>query len=98
MPKKRKEILDFLDSYALRILKPLKDGKATYSELMKNSGLVRSNFNTRLNELLKLELVRVEYDREERRPLYSLTSKGRRILEHLEEIERIYSEEIEMNL
>ncbi len=44
------------DSYALRILKPLKDGKATYSKLMKNSGLVRSNFNTRLNELLKLEL------------------------------------------
>jgi len=93
MPKKRKEIFDFLDSYALRILKPLKDGKKMYSELMKSSGLVRSNFNTRLNELLKLELIRVGYNKEERRPLYSLTSKGRRILEHMEEIERIYVEE-----
>jgi DNA-binding HxlR family transcriptional regulator len=92
MPKKRKEILDFLDSYALRILRPLKDGKETYSTLMKNSGLVRSNFNSRLNELLKLKLIRVEYDEEARKPLYFLTQKGRRILEHLEEIERIYSE------
>lgn len=93
MPKKRKEILDFLDSYAFRILRPLKDGQATYSEIMKGSGLVRSNFNSRLNELLTLNLIKVEYDKKERKPLYSLTQKGRKILGHMEEVERIYSEE-----
>jgi|Deesub1362B_J571_1020462.scaffolds.fasta_scaffold01391_11 DNA-binding HxlR family transcriptional regulator len=90
MPKKRRDILDFLDSYAFRILVSLKDNKNTYSVLMKNSGLVRSNFNNRLVELLKLGLVKVEYAEEMRKPFYSLTLKGKRILELLEEIKRVY--------
>ena len=92
MPKRRKDILDFLDSYAFRIMGSLRDDKKTYSALMKNSGLVRSNFNNRLVELLKLELIKVSYDEEMRKPFYSLTSRGRRILELLEEIKRVYYE------
>lgn len=93
MPKRRKEsVLDYLDNYAFRIMKPLKEGKTSYSELMKKSELVRSNFNRRLGQLLKLELIKVEYDVDERRPFYSLTSKGENILEYMEKIDKAYKE------
>ncbi|AIG98460.1 hypothetical protein AFULGI_00017010 [Archaeoglobus fulgidus DSM 8774] len=95
MPKKeKKSVLDYLDSYALQIMKPLKNGETTYSDLMIKSKLVRSNFNKRLGELLKLKLVRVAYSESKRRPFYSLTPAGKRILELLEEIERVYSEQV----
>lgn len=90
MPKKKKKILDFLDSYALQIMSPLKEGKKYYSELMKKSGLVRSNFNNRLSELLELKLIKVDYDEEKRRPFYSLTPKGEKILYFMEEIDKAY--------
>ena len=94
MPKKKKSVLDYLDSYAFQILKSLKNGEATYSDLMTKSNLVRSNFNKRLGELLKLRLVRVVYNESKRRPLYSLTPTGKQVLKLLEGIERIYSEEV----
>jgi len=95
MPKKEKRsVLDYLDSYALQIMKPLKNGETTYSDLMIKSNLVRSNFNKRLGELLKLKLVRVVYSESRRKPFYSLTPAGKRILELLEEIERVYSEQV----
>jgi len=103
MPRRKKEsVLDYLDSYALKIMRAIeggeKDAEAFYSEVMKKTGLVRSNFNRRLNELLKLGLVKVSYVKDPnsniRRPraLYSLTPTGKRILELLEEIERVYEE------
>ncbi|RLI77341.1 hypothetical protein DRP04_11545 [Archaeoglobales archaeon] len=102
MPKKReKDILDYLDTYALAILKAIaEENESFYSNIMTKSGLVRSNFNRRLNELLDLGLVEVTYvkdpDPNIRRPraLYSLTDTGKRILELLEEIERVYKEGI----
>ena len=98
MPKREKEgILDYLDTYARRILKAIAENETPfYSELMKKTGLVRSNFNRRLNELLNLGLVKVTYVKDPnpnvRRPraLYSLTPTGKRILELLEEIEKVY--------
>ncbi|WP_048091645.1 winged helix-turn-helix domain-containing protein [Geoglobus acetivorans] len=98
MPKREKKgLIDYLDTYALRILKSIAEGENSfYSEIMEKSGLVRSNFNRRLNELLNLKLVKVEYVKDPnpnvRRPraLYSLTETGKRILELLEEIERVY--------
>ncbi|MBO8183124.1 MAG: winged helix-turn-helix transcriptional regulator [Archaeoglobus sp.] len=99
MPKREKTgILDYLDTYAFVILRAIGAGKPYYSEIMRESGLVRSNFNRRLNQLLKLGLIRVDYVKDPnpnvRRPkaVYSLTDTGRRILELLEEIERIYEE------
>lgn len=104
MPKREKEsVIDYLDTYALRILKAVaEDGSSFYSEIMKKSGLVRSNFNRRLNELLDLGLVKVRYVEDPnpniRRPraLYSLTPTGKRILELLEEIERVYKEGVSL--
>lgn len=93
MPKRRKEsVLDYLDNYAFRILTPLKEGKTSYSNLMKKSELVRSNFNRRLGQLLKLKLIKVEYDVEERRPFYSLTHVGEKTLYFMEEIDKAYEE------
>ena len=100
MPKReRKGILDFLDTYAFKILKVIADDDlAFYSKILQKSGLVRSNFNRRLNELLSLGLVEVRYVKDPnpnvRRPraLYSLTPTGKRILELLEEIEQVYRE------
>ncbi len=92
MPKKKKNIMDFLDSYALQIMGPLKEGKKPYSELMKKSELVRSNFNNRLGELLELKLIKVDYDEEKRRPFYSLTNKGEEILYFMEGIDKAYEE------
>ena len=102
MPKReKKSVLDFLDSYALSILKAI-ETEEYYSEIMKKSGLVRSNFNRRLTELLNLGLVKVTYVKDPnpnvRRPraLYSLTPTGKRILELLEEIERVYKEGVSL--
>ena len=105
MPKReKKSILDYLDSYALAILKAIaSDKEAFYSKIMEKSGLVRSNFNRRLNELLDLGLVEVTYVKDPnpnvRRPraLYSLTPTGKRILELLEEIERVYKEGVSLD-
>ncbi len=95
MPKRKKlGILDYLDTYAFLILRGIKNGKSTYSEIMEASNLVRSNFNKRLNELINLGLISYTAGKEEgrRRTIYSLTDTGRRILELLEEIEKVYNE------
>ncbi len=102
MPKREKKgILDYLDTYARKILKAIAENEMSfYSEVMKKTGLVRSNFNRRLNELLNLGLVQVTYVEDPnpnvRRPraLYSLTPIGKRILELLEEIEEVHTENL----
>jgi len=104
MPKREMmTIFDYIDTYALRILKAIASNESPfYSEIMKKSNLVRSNFNRRLNELLDLGLVKVEYVEDPNprvcrpRALYSLTPTGRRILELLKEIEKVYKEGVSL--
>lgn len=99
MPKRKKEeVLDYLDSYAFRILKAITEDEPFYVNIMKKSGLVRSNFNRRLNELLELGLINVKYVKDPnsriRRPraLYYLTPLGKRIFKLLEKIVQTYKE------
>ncbi|AGK61588.1 hypothetical protein Asulf_01612 [Archaeoglobus sulfaticallidus PM70-1] len=90
MPRKKEGLFDYLDEANVWILKNLKNKKLIYTELMKNSLVSSGAFSTRINQLINLRLVKVEYDQEKRRPFYSLTDTGKRILELLEEIERVH--------
>jgi len=92
MPRKREGLFDFLDEPNVNILKCLKERPHGYTELMKKSTVSSASFSGRLNELLELGLVKARYNERERRPLYMLTPTGKRILELLEEIERVYKE------
>ena len=79
----------------VEVLRALKDGKLRWNELMKASGLNSHTLSVRTRELMEAGLIVVRYDQIGRRPLYMLTPTGKRILELLEEIERVYREEIE---
>jgi len=96
MPRKKTELFDFLDAPGVKILKNLrKEGSLKYSDLLNLSGISKGNFNVRINAFLKkFHLVEIEYDYQSRRPLYKLTPLGLKVLEKLEEIEKIYEEEM----
>jgi DNA-binding HxlR family transcriptional regulator len=96
MPRKRVGLFDFLDEPNVVILKCLKEKPHGYTELMKKSTVSSGTFSDRLNELLELGLVKARYSEKERRPLYILTPTGRRILELLEEIEKVYKEGVSL--
>jgi len=93
MPKKKEHILDFLDFAALKMLQALKENKLSFTKLNELTPLSTPNFNKRLTELIKLGLITevlVELENGRKKKVYSLTNKGRKILELLEEIERIF--------
>ncbi len=96
MPRKKSGILDYLDETALEILRLMKDSEKRYSDLQKESPVSAGAFSTRINQLIDLGLVKVRYSMTDRRPLYTLTPTGKRILELLEEIERIYKEGVSL--
>jgi len=56
----------------------------------------KNSVSRRTDELLKLGLIKVEYNPKERRPFYSLTPTGRKILELLEEIAKVYEEKVSL--
>ena len=62
----------------------------TWSDLEKVACGDKNSVSRRITDFLNLGLVKVEYNRRERRPYYSLTSKGLKILEILEKIEKVY--------
>ncbi len=95
MPRKKETLFDFLDEPNIQIMKNLRNSQLGYTDLMKLAPVSPGAFNKRLNDLINLGLVKARYNERERRPLYMLTPTGKRILELLEEIERVYREEIE---
>lgn len=97
MPRKKEGLFDFLDEANVQILKNLKQTKMGYTDLMKSSPVSSGAFSQRINQLISLGLVKVDYDEKERRPLYTLTPTGKRILELLEEIERVYKEGVSLD-
>ncbi len=92
MPKKKSGIFDYIDEVAVKILKLMKGKEKRYSELQKESPLSPGAFNSRINQLIELKFVEVKYDLDKRHPVYILTPTGERILELLEEIEKVYNE------
>lgn len=95
MPRKRTDLLDFLDSVSYKILRKLKDGEKTFTELYEVSGLSKRNFDRRLGELIHLGIIIEVFSQTEtgrKKKKYALTPIGKRILELLEEIERVYKE------
>jgi len=79
----------------LKIFFSLKEPK-TWTELEKIADGDKNSVSRRTDELLKLGLIKVEYNPKERRPFYSLTPTGRRILELLEEIAKVYEEKVSL--
>ncbi len=99
MPRKKEHILDYLDFVALKILEALKDEVKTFTELDEQTPLSTPNFDKRLDELIKLGLIKETLKLTERgrsKKVYSLTPTGRRILELLEEIEKVYKEGVSL--
>ncbi len=93
MPRKKEHILDFLDFASLKILQALKESDLSFTKLNERAPLTTPNFNNRLTELIKLGLITevlIESEKGRKKKVYSLTDKGRKILELLEEIERVY--------
>ena len=76
----------------IEILKALREGNLRWSELMKVTGLNSHTLSVRTRELIDAGLIVVKYDQIGRYPLYTITTTGRRILELLEEIERVYAQ------
>jgi DNA-binding HxlR family transcriptional regulator len=95
MAKRKQGLFDYLDETSIAILRLLKNDRKRHSELQKKSPVSPGAFSTRINQLIELRLVKVEYDQEERRPFYVLTNTGKRILELLEEIERVYKSKVD---
>jgi len=97
MPREKKHILDHLDLPVLEILGSLKSQPKSFTELSRECSLSKSNFNDRLNDLIKLGLV-IEILKDigntRKRKAYALTNTGKQILLHLKEIEKIYSKEV----
>jgi len=94
MPAREKQhLFDFLDFPTYEILSPLKKGPKPFTELSKSCSLSKSNFNDRLEWLIKNGLIYetlINSETGRKRKGYALTDTGRRILELLEEIERVY--------
>ncbi len=96
MPAREKQhLFDYLDLPSYQTLSALKSGPKTFTELASACSLSKSNFNDRLEWLILHGLVREtlsEIRKGRSKKMYALTPKGKRILELLEEIERVYKE------
>jgi len=96
VPRKRTELLDFLDSVSYLILQALIDGSKSFTELFNVSKLSKRNFDKRIKELIDLKLITEVLVLNEKtgrkKKKYALTDIGKRILNLLEEIEKVYTE------
>ena len=80
----------------IEILKALKNTNLRWNELMKSTELNSHTLSVRTRELIEAGLIVVRYDQVGRHPLYTLTPTGKRILELLEEIEKVYKEGVSL--
>jgi len=80
----------------VEILKALKDGPLSWNELLKKSNQNSNTLSYRTREFIQLKLIEEGLisvqDSPRRKKVYILTSTGKKILELLEEIERVYRE------
>ncbi|RLI81552.1 transcriptional regulator [Archaeoglobales archaeon] len=78
------------------ILRALKNGPKTWSELEKIENMNSAKLKRRLEDLLGNNLIEVEviFNKPTGSKAYKLTPLGLKILEKLEEIEKIYEEEM----
>ncbi len=78
------------------ILKALKDGPKTWSDLEGIEDMNPAKLSRRLRELLQHGLVRIViiHDRPTGTKAYSITDFGLKVLSKLEEIEKIYEQEL----
>ena len=100
MPAREKQhLFDYLDLPSYQILSALRSGTKTFTELASACSLSKSNFNERLEWLIVHGLVRetlVAVRKGRSKKVYTLTPTGKRILELLEEIERVYKEGVSL--
>lgn len=99
MPRKKEHILDHLDLVSFRILQELREGFKTFSELDEIVPISTPNFDKRLQELLNLGLIKetlITTEKGRGKKVYVITPTGKRILELLEEIERVYKEGVSL--
>jgi len=94
------KFVDFLTQVirpgSYEIMCALKDGAKTWSELEKIENMNSAKLKRRLEDLLKNKLIEVEliFNKPTGSKAYKLTLLGYKILEKLEEIEKIYNEEM----
>ena len=83
-------------SGSVDILRCLKKGPKRQIELIKETGLDKTIVWRRTKELGLAGLIKMEITITDRHPKFELTPTGRRILELLEEIERVYKEGVSL--
>ncbi len=80
----------------IEVLKALKNSKLGWKDLMDVSKQNSHTLSARTKELISAELIKEELapesDSPRKRKVYTITDTGRRILELLEEIEKVYGE------
>ena len=80
----------------VEVLKALKEKPLSWNELLKKSNQNSNTLSHRTREFIQLGLISEELmqvpDSPRRKKVYTLTPTGKRILELLEEIERVYEE------
>ena len=81
------------DESTVRILKMLKNGVKRFTEFI-NGGIPRTTLDRRLKQLGTTGLIEFYKDFSTGKRGYKLTPLGLKILEKLEEIEKIYEEEM----
>jgi len=82
-----------VDENILKILKILKNEEVRFTDLV-NAGINRTTLNRKLTALGRAGLVTFTKDFNTGSKAYKLTPLGLKILEKLEEIEKIYEEEM----
>lgn len=82
------------DESTVKILKMLKNGMKKFTEFI-NGGVPRTTLDRRLKQLGVAGLIEFYRDFSTGKRGYKLTPLGLKILEKLEEIEKVYQEEME---
>ena len=75
------------------LLKSIQEGKNQYKDFLTFMGV--GTINRRLRELINLGIIEHHFERKDRRnEWYTLTEKGKRILEAIIRLENIFDEEV----
>ncbi|MBU7028487.1 MAG: winged helix-turn-helix transcriptional regulator [Theionarchaea archaeon] len=75
------------------LLKSIQEGKNQYKDFLVFTGV--ATINRRLRQLIKLGIIEHHFERKNKRnEWYTLTEKGKRILEEIKKLENIFEEEV----
>jgi len=75
------------------LLKSIQKGKNQYKDFLVSMGV--GTINRRLKQLMKLGIIEHHFERKEKRnEWYTLTEKGKEILEEIMKLENIFEEEV----